>query len=291
MTTFFSPFTTQQKKGHCGPCSLLYSLFMLGIETTQTKIANKAGLSAWRRYIHGADESDLARAAQQLGARVRFELVTTKESGPAFARKLRAHLGSGHQVILLVGNFSHWVSVIGYVNERFVIVDPGDRDPVFNFWSERKMLRNAWNENEDENSDEPNQYFAILVQRSDDKKCKWKPTAAFLSLCARGAAETLTTMTNVLEQLAARASLRGEREVPLYKLLQHNEETVLDNVWLWTYTDSSSVSKADLRRHFQDYTVIAEAAHICVSRDANLVSIVAQLTTLLCAFIWADGNL
>ena len=288
-------FTQSQSPSHCGPCSLSYCLHVLGIDADQHEVARASGLSYWGRYKRGHDETDIRRAASSYRIDCQFMPESRKHAGEEFSDRLRQHLTKGLPALLLVKDFEHWVGLIGHIRETdtFIINDPNLRQPLFSRWSEKGLLINAWNEADADKHGEPSQYFAILVDRKDEKGPRWRITDEFLKLCETGSGETAVGMTQDLREIAKRAChgrtpIRGGE--PLSEMLARHEETIVRSAYHWV-GGRHRISMADVRRQFRDYRVIADAAGLRIRRNADDAAIVAQLTSLMTTFIWKEGRL
>ncbi|NUQ64112.1 MAG: C39 family peptidase [Pirellulales bacterium] len=284
----FSPLCELQLPSHCGPCSLSACLFVLGISATQTQLAAAAGKSV-SVFTHGVDERGLRRAAKTFGVRSDFVLYNDRAKGNEFARRLRSHLRQGSPGILLSKHFEHWVAVIGYLarQRKFIIVDPKAKT-VFFRWSEATLIRNAWNVAEGEDSYEPDQYFAILLSRSDGEPPKWKISESWLRLCERGSSDTAEGMANDLAEMAVLAS-PNERQIEegpfLAEFLEANEDLIIGSITHWA-GGNGNVTRGDLRTFYRDYTTVASSSGIRISLDTDTTFLVAQLTALLCSYWW-----
>lgn len=203
----FAPLCQLQLPSHCGPCSLSACLFVLGITATQRQLAKAAG-RPMRVFAHGVDEKGLRRAAETYGVASEFLLVGERRRGREFATRLRRHLILGNPVIMLVGNFEHWVAVIAYLKDRrrFIVVDPQDERSVYRLWSEETLIRSGWNVDGASGPPEPDQFFAILLSRADAGSARWRISEAWLRLCERGADDTAEGMANDLAEVALVAS-------------------------------------------------------------------------------------
>lgn len=286
----FAPLCQLQLPSHCGPCSLSACLFILGIPATQRQLAKAAGRPV-SVFVHGVDEGGLRRAARKFGVRSEFVIMKAREEGRLFARAIRSHLRFGNPVILLSRDFEHWIAAIGYLpkQRRFIVVDPKEKNAVFFRWSEDRLIREAWNRNGTKTlSEEPDQYFAILLSRMDGEAARWRITESWLRLCERGSADTAEGMANDLAEIAAMAS-PDERSIEdgpyLAEVLQQGEDVVIDSITHWAQ-GSGSANKNDLRALYRDYTTIASSSGIRIAPDADRSWIISQLTALLCSFWW-----
>ncbi len=295
MTDDCTFFTQAQSPSHCGPCSLSYCLHVLGVDADQHEVARASGLSYWKRYKRGQDETDIRRAAASYRTECQFLEGFRKSKGAAFADRLRQHLIKGFPAILLVKDFEHWVALIGYLEETdtFIVNDPNLRQPIFSRWSEKGLLNNSWNEADPVRHDEPSQHFAILLNRKDHKGPRWKISDDFLKLCETGSGETAAGMTRDLVEIVKRACggrypVRGGEK--LSQVLDRYEETIVRNAFHWV-GGRHRISVGDVHRQFRDYRIIADAAGLRIRRNADVAAIVAQLTSLMTTFIWKEGRL
>lgn len=275
----FSQIQQEQLPAHCSASSLSACLAILGIDASQRAIAHLAG-KPWRIYSEGMDEHEIVAVAKRLGAHGDLLLELKRDRGATFARRLRAHLQRGFPAVLLVWDMAHWVAVVGLAEDKFVVMDPHDDERAFERWSEKRLLKECWNEGDD---DEPDQYFAILLSRADGQPAAWKMTDAFVRLCTVGSMDTADQMAKDLKEMIARAG-GSDEGVPLETVLEKHARTVVRSVNHWTA--QSQVSKADLKELYHDYQVVAAAAGLRVPGDANVAALVAQMTVLLATYAW-----
>ena len=284
----FSLIPQPQEPGHCGPTSLSSCLAVLGIDADPRQLA-RAAEKPFRVYREGVDEYEIRRAAKRYGVRTEFLARLERDQGASFARRLRVHLRRGLPAILLVDAFSHWVALVGYLEQKrqFVAMDPDNRKESFDRWSEPALLRRGWNERA--STEEPNQFFAILTRRRDGRSPRWRISEAFLHLCSAGSAQTADEMASDLIEMARRARSERAGEAPgpfLEQVLRRSERLVVRSVLHWAAFNRRTVRPADLRALYHDYTVIAAAAGIRLSRGAEEAAIVAQMCTLLTTYAW-----
>ncbi len=284
MMLFAPRLTESQLEGHCGPCSLSTCLYILGIEATQRELAKAAG-SPSKIYMDGVDENKIKRAACAYGVKTSFLSVSKKHGSEIFFSKLLKHLEKGLPAILCVWDFSHWIAVIGYLKEKdkFIIVDPRNKNSIYNLYSKNYLSKVAWNEpDEKDRSGEPPQYFSILLSRKDRKAPKWKITESWLRLCEKGSDDTADNMANDLLEIAQRASPVGRKPAKgfyMTQILDQYEDLTIDTVSHWV--GSSVVSKNDLRAFYEDYKVVAASTAIRLPKNADNMALISQITTLL----------
>jgi hypothetical protein len=285
----FAPLCQLQLPSHCGPCSLSACLFILGTTATQRQLAKAAG-RPMRVFAHGIDEEGLRRAAETYGVASEFLLVEERRRGREFATRLRRHLAAGNPAIMLVDDFEHWVAVIGYLRHRrrFIIVDPKDEGSVSRLWSEQTLIRRSWNVVSAPGSEEPDQFFAILLARADGEPARWQVSEAWLRLCERGSDDTAEGMANDLTEVARLASPGREAisDGPyLAELIEEYQDRILDSIIHWAQ-GSGARDRGDLKTFFNDYEIVASATGIRVSKRCDRAFLVAQLTALLCSYWW-----
>ncbi len=285
----FAPVCQLQLPSHCGPCSLSACLFILGTTATQRQLARAAG-RPMRVFAHGIDEEGLRRAAGAYGVASEYLEFTERRQGRAFATRLRRHLAAGNPAVMLVGNFEHWVAVIGYLKSRhrFIIVDPKDESSIFRLWSEQTLIRRGWNVGAAPGLDEPDQFFAILLSRADGGPPKWEVSEAWLRLVERGSDDTAEGMANDLAEVALLAS-PGDRAIAdgpyLAELIEEYRECILDSITHWAQGNGVR-ARGDLRAFFRDYEIIASSTGIRVAKGCDRPYLVAQFTALLCSYWW-----
>ncbi|HEX2961651.1 MAG TPA: cysteine peptidase family C39 domain-containing protein [Ignavibacteriales bacterium] len=126
-------FYPQPNKYYCGPFALKYALVMLGIFKNENSIAKSAGSTWWA----GTDEIGLARAAKKFHCHMHY----FRSEDPAIALDLLdRELKKGLPCILSVNNWGHWLTVLGYQKERYIIVDSG-LERVIAIMTPKQLLR------------------------------------------------------------------------------------------------------------------------------------------------------
>lgn len=292
----FSPFLTHQHKNHCGPCSLIGCLFMLGLDggVSQRQLAIKAG--ARYKIYHlgdqgGMSDSQLISLAKQHKAKAVPLEIRIKKGGKEFVDTLIPHLLQSAPALMIVQDMAHWVAVIGYLTEeeKFVIYDPNE-PRIFSKWSHAKFLREAWNAAEG-----ASQYFAILLSRNDGKKPVWRVTKDWMNIHRRGSDCTAGTIAGDLMDLVVNSAPSGMSEpdvVPpdggvfLADLLKKYRDTVLGEILYWQ-EGSGEFSKKGLKDLYSDYIVCAEVCDLKINPEADHERLVAGLTSILSAYWWS----
>ena len=128
-------FYPQPNEWTCGPFALKHAMVTLGLAVEAGDIAQTARTHWWS----GTNEIRLARAARSFDC----DLVLERCSVADEARKrLVKHLRERTPVLLCVDDWTHWITVVGYENRRFLVID-SEQDPVLTIhtWAQ---LRARW---------------------------------------------------------------------------------------------------------------------------------------------------
>lgn len=136
---------TQVDPNGCGPAALVNALHAVGLhQATQEAVAGLAG-----QHGGGAGARGLLRAARALGART-ASLSRITPTG-AFL-ELQGWLGYGWAGVLSFDRDDHWVTAVGSLGPRVVVVDCAavirpmvstmTRDELIATW--RAKHRNSW---------------------------------------------------------------------------------------------------------------------------------------------------
>jgi hypothetical protein len=281
----FTPFTELQRRFHCGPSALTSCLFMLGTETNQDLIVKKSGLS--RRYVKckGMDEKELIKVAKMYGVITKEISEEQEREGTVFMAHLRDHLIRGLPALLLTLDFMHWVALVAFQNDCFVIVDPLDKTRIFDTWSSQQFLQRAWN-SADGVADGVSQFCALLLRRKDNQSPRWKFSPAWLDLCTRGAHDTAMRMRkDLLEVLKCCGAHKRSCDVSLSNFIQQQQSTIVATVSHWG-EGCGKYSTADLSACLYDYSVVAAAANLQFSRETDERVLMTHITALLGTYWW-----
>jgi precorrin isomerase len=128
-------FYPQPNEWTCGPFALKHALIALGKFVDATELAAAAKTHWWS----GTDEIRLARAAREHEC----DLVLERRRDPEEARKLLVRfLKEQVPVLLCVEEWTHWITVVGHEDRRFIMIDSTD-EPVMSVatWPQ---IRNKW---------------------------------------------------------------------------------------------------------------------------------------------------
>jgi hypothetical protein len=278
--TSFSGILNLQWPSHCGPASLASCLSVLGLSASQRRVAHATGKSVASILHDGLDEHDIARAARRLGVRTQFVGGKGKTDASYFESVLRSHMHNQHSpALLLVQDAAHWIAVLSHdaTGDRYVIMDPNDDERSFSFWSPATLRKLGWNNHETEGG-----FFAILVNRADNRPPLWRLTRAFLRLCERGSAESALEMVATIREVGKRSGGHSAHKVAMADLIKKHEDILVKNCAHWSNGEHSTVR--ELREVCRDYQTVAEAASVQLPEDADLLSFIAQMSSLLATF-------
>jgi hypothetical protein len=134
-------FYPQPNSYTCGPFALKYALVMLGIFKNEREIGKAAGVTWWA----GTDEIGLARAAKKYNCQMKY---FRESRGKNALEVLNKKLKKGYPCILSVENWEHWLTVLGYQKNKYIIVD-SSLDKVVNILTSSQLLK-KWKFVEDE---------------------------------------------------------------------------------------------------------------------------------------------
>ncbi|MDH4045852.1 MAG: hypothetical protein OEW06_15495 [Gemmatimonadota bacterium] len=112
-------FDTQPNAWQCGPFALKHALLALGIVADEGVLTRVSGATE-----AGADERDLARAAERYGCTLAGERV---DSAVDARQRLAVHLRAPTPVLLCVDQWSHWVTAAGMEGDTVVLLDSRER--------------------------------------------------------------------------------------------------------------------------------------------------------------------
>lgn len=141
----------------CGAAAVVNSLRAHGITVSEERAIKATGAN-----VNGTDEHGICRAVRYFGCAVYEYLSRSKEESWLW---LHGSIARGASVILCVDEWQHWVSIIGSMGDRVVLVDSGyDRKNVrehgVHVISKRSLMR-RWITHGDKHE----QMYAILVRK------------------------------------------------------------------------------------------------------------------------------
>ena len=108
----------QEKPWSCGPASLVNVCSALGMDVSEKHVRECSDADK-----DGTDEEQLMTAASELGL---SHVASCYASVDAAWQKLVQSVDEGSPCILCVDKWDHWVSVVGVVGDRVVMLDPSN---------------------------------------------------------------------------------------------------------------------------------------------------------------------
>lgn len=137
----------------CGPVAIANALRVFGKKIPERKIVKLSGATK-----DGADEEQLITGIEALGYQA---TVISGDKPPAL---LDPTLAAGQPIVMSVMNGKHWVTVVGKVGDRYVLVDStrtkeNMKENGVHLISRRELLR-RWR-----CPSEPTKYYGIAIAR------------------------------------------------------------------------------------------------------------------------------
>ena len=130
----------QSNRASCGPASLHNALAALGIKRSEDELIALSGQTpngTSSRGIIKAIKSVSTPEAELFGTAVRWRNIQEGSVGLWYLVGER-----GRPVILCVDDFEHWVSCVGYLGGRFMIVDSAHNGLLLYY--DKEQLNQRW---------------------------------------------------------------------------------------------------------------------------------------------------
>lgn len=108
----------QELPWSCGPAALRSAGIVLGEKISERTIRAKAGTTE-----DGTDEQELIQAAREVGLTATPHHSADKAAAWAF---IRANVLDGRPCLICIDQWTHWVTVIGIVGDKVIVVDPAN---------------------------------------------------------------------------------------------------------------------------------------------------------------------
>lgn len=116
----------QTNRASCGPAALSNALEALGIERAEAELITLTGQNA-----NGTSPRQIIRAIKAIGDGTLGDVFKVSKAGEAVVALWHCLVPRGRPVILCVDAHEHWVACVGYIGERFVVVDSAEVGLVF----------------------------------------------------------------------------------------------------------------------------------------------------------------
>ncbi len=276
-------FYRQPNDWTCGPFALKHALVTLGRLADEDSIARVAHPHWWA----GTDEVKLARAARHFDCDL--PLVRREDPERAFGTLVR-YVAQGLPVILCVDDWGHWVTVVRYQNERFVVIDSKD-EPVLQVMSWRE-LRNRWKYTEWEEYDDERDAHPTYYDLHPVKPRYRVPVKAHFSVeraqhLRRPENADLATYWDEyladLMEICRPRRYRGSSALSMGEFLRRNQELLVSRVRFW----HGEIERTAITRVLRNFRFVAETYGLVIpsrgSRQA-LIDMVVLIT------LWAAAK-
>jgi len=117
----------QDSQANCGPFALKNALSALGIERSAEELEKACGTTATK----GTPTKGVHKAASKIEG---CSPVALREKRCDVAMlKLDRSIRIGRPALLVVDEGQHWVAVVGFLGERYLVADSGDSELVLSY--------------------------------------------------------------------------------------------------------------------------------------------------------------
>lgn len=127
----------QQGDTDCGPTSMSYALAMCGIEVDPQRLPNMVDRLLMSQI--GTLPTWFSKVALKYGLSSEDIL---ERSFRDYASIVKDRVKHGFPVIMLVEG-GHWVTIVGFEKDKFIINDPACEAPILNQWSRETFRRKS----------------------------------------------------------------------------------------------------------------------------------------------------
>ncbi|NUN09614.1 MAG: C39 family peptidase [Ignavibacteriaceae bacterium] len=240
-------FYPQPFKYQCGPFALKYALVMLGQFRNEREIAKKAGSNWW----YGTDEIGLAKAAKYYNCRMKY---FRREASEDAVQTLINHLKKGYPCILSVDNWEHWLTVLNYQQEKFIVVDSG-LDKVISVYSHYQLCK-RWKYTENETGEISYDGYALIPEFKVNTKANFTLEKAKFVMQNRNLdlATKWDTYFNDLINICRPDNPNAKRTLSLNEFLRRYEHIIVSSVADWHGTPTYH----ELEKILNNFKFIAE---------------------------------
>ncbi len=250
-------FYPQPNEWTCGPFALKHALIALGKFVDATELAAAAKTHWWS----GTDEIRLARAAREHEC----DLVLERRRDPEEARKLLVRLLREQiPVLLCVEEWTHWITIVGYQDRRFVMLDSTD-EPVMSVatWPQ---IRNKWRYHDFEyDKVQPPVLYDLMavIPRSRSSAVKADFSVARVKYLRRPENRQLALHWNeYVEDLMAicKPSVRIVEALSMAEFLRRHQELLVTRAQYW----HGDVARDDIVRLLRNMRFVSETYGLVV---------------------------
>ena len=107
----------QKRSYSCGAAAVVNALRCFGIKVAESRIGTLAGTT----YDDGTSKEGMIEALKKL--KLKGELIDTTDEDDAW-KEVVYGMETGHPVVVCISNLQHWVTIIGKLGNKFIVVDP-----------------------------------------------------------------------------------------------------------------------------------------------------------------------
>ncbi len=267
-------FYPQPYKYQCGPFALKYALVMLGQFRNERDIAKKAGSNWW----YGTDEIGLAKAANSYDCRMKYFRRETPADG---IKTLISHLKKGYPCILSVDNWEHWLTVLNYQQDKFIVVDSG-LDKVIAIYTPFQLSK-RWKYTETETGEISYDGYALIPGFKVNTKANFTLEKARFVMRDRNIdlAIKWDTYFNDLINICRPDNPNAKRTLSFNEFLRRYEHLIVDSVANWHGTPTYH----ELEKILDNFKFIAEVYGLVIyvsDQNKALIDLSAVLMMYAC---------
>ncbi|MCX6151983.1 MAG: cysteine peptidase family C39 domain-containing protein [Ignavibacteriales bacterium] len=260
-------FYPQPNSYTCGPFALKYALVMLGIFKNERDIGKAAGVTWWA----GTDEIGLARAAKKYNCRMKYFRESRSKDA---LEELNKRLKKNYPCILSVSNWGHWLTVLGYQKNKYIIVD-SSQDRVVNILTPSQLLK-KWKYVEDDVVSFDG--YAIVPMFKIDTFAVFSLEKAHTVMYKRNEklAHKWDTYFNDLINICRPRTPLSSHIITFNEFLRRNEKALVKEVAFWHGTPT----KYELKKVLHNLQFVSEVYGLVIYEDDEKKALI-DLTSIL----------
>lgn len=262
-------FYPQPFKYQCGPFALKYALVMRGKFVSERQIAKIAGSTWW----YGTDEIGLAKAAKKYNCNLKYFRRETKKDAESILKK---QLKKGYPCILSVDDWGHWICVVNYQNNKFIIIDSG-YDNVIVISSVSTLLK-RWKYYDEDTEDISYDGYALISNSKTYTKAKFNlEKAKFLMRKSnKQLAKNWDTYFNDLITICKPRVPQAYNIISFKNFLRINRKLIVQQVANW----HGSPTYPELNKILKQLTFVAEIYDLVI-HDEDEKKAIIDITSIL----------